>query len=203
MAAILGADKVVVTDYPDAELIENLDYNISACSLDHASNKVVAEGYLWGSTVKPLIAHLHSPKERFDTLLLADLLFNHSCHGGMISTILDSLARTPEARALVFFTPYRPWLLKKDLAFFALCGEKGLEARKVIKEVMEKVMFEDDRGDEMLRRTVFGFEVRWKDPATLRRNPDALEIFDALDHCSTLGNTSESEEAVIACNVSM
>ena len=166
MAATLGARTVVVTDYPDAELIDNIAQNIATCALlppQPATAAVVAEGYLWGSSAEKLTAHLPSARHGFDILLLADLLFNHSCHGALVSTIVDTLARTADARALVFFTPYRPWLLGKDMAFFDLCGEKGLVVDRVVEEVMEKVMFEKDRGDELLRRTVFGYEVRWKD----------------------------------------
>ena len=164
MAAILGAQKVVVTDYPDAELIDNLAQNIATCSLlPQPVTTVVAEGYLWGSSTKNVLAHLQLPHQGFDFLLLADLLFNHSCHDALVSTVVHALARTSDARALVFFTPYRPWLLEQDMAFFDLCRDKGLEVDKVVEEVMEKVMFENDRGDELLRRTVFGYEVRWND----------------------------------------
>lgn len=164
MAATLGARKVVVTDYPDAELIENLAHNITTCSLlpQPASTAVVAEGYLWGSSPTRVLAHLPSPNQGFDLLLLADLLFNHSCHDALVSTILHTLARTPDARALVFFTPYRPWLLEKDMAFFDVCRDRGLVVEKVVEEVMDRVMFEEDKGDELLRRTVFGYEVKWK-----------------------------------------
>ena len=48
------------------------------------------------------------------------------------------------------------------MAFLDLCSGEGLEVEKVVEEVMEKVMFEEDKGDEVLRRTVFGFEVRWR-----------------------------------------
>ncbi|KAF6221278.1 hypothetical protein HO133_002133 [Letharia lupina] len=164
VAAILGAQKVVVTDYPDAELIDNLAQNIATCSLlPQPATTVAAEGYLWGSSTESVLAHLPLSHQRFDVLLLADLLFNHSCHNALVSTIVHTLARTADARALVFFTPYRPWLLEKDMAFFDLCRDKGLEVDKVVEEVMEKVMFEKDEGDELLRRTVFGYEVRWKD----------------------------------------
>lgn len=39
VAAILGAQKVVVTDYPDRDLISNIEHNIASCPLipDHAS----------------------------------------------------------------------------------------------------------------------------------------------------------------------
>lgn len=165
MAGILGARKVVATDYPDAGLIENLAQNTTTCPLlpQPAGTVVVAEGYRWGSSPTKLLAHLPSPDQGFDLVLLADLLFNHSCHDALVSTILHTLARTAEARALVFFTPYRPWLLGKDMAFFDVCRDRGLVVEKVVEEVMEKIMFEEDKGDELLRRTVFGYQVRRKD----------------------------------------
>lgn len=164
MAAILGAQKVLVTDYPDVELIDNLTYNIKTCTLlPQPASTIAAEGYLWGSAVRPLLSHLPPPTRGFDTLISADLLFNHHCHGALVSTILETLSHTQDACALVFFTPYRPWLLEKDMAFFDLCREKGLSVHKVVEQIMEKVMFEEDKGDESLRRTVFGYELRWKD----------------------------------------
>lgn len=153
-----------MTDFPDADLVENLEQNIDSCPLlleKELSKNIAAEGYIWGADIQPLLKHLSNPVGRFDTLILADLLFNHHCHGSLVSTILLTLAHTDGARALVFFTPYRPWLLDKDLAFFRLCEEKGLVVKKVLEEVMKTAMFEDDRGDELLRRTVFGYEVRW------------------------------------------
>ena len=62
---------------------------------------------------------------------------------------------------MVFFTPYRPWLYEKDMAFFDLCREAGLKVEKVLEHVLPEAMFPEDEGDEVLRRTVFGFEVRW------------------------------------------
>lgn len=159
-----------MTDYPDAELIENLTQNIAACSPLFPGPKsgsiVSATGYLWGASPAPLLAHLCSPPEThpspgFDLLILADLLFNHSEHRALLFTLKGSLRRTPSSRALVFFTPYRPWLLEKDLGFLELCREEGMVVEKVGDWVREKVMFEQDRGDELLRRTVFGYVICW------------------------------------------
>ncbi|TIA49918.1 hypothetical protein D6C77_09411 [Aureobasidium pullulans] len=155
ISAHLSAKRVVVTDYPDAELIANLSYNIDACA---AKLPIVAKGYLWGADASTLIDEV-KPEEGFDVLILADLLFNHSEHGKLVQTVKNSLKK--DGTALVFFTPYRPWLLEKDLAFFDLAKENGLVVDKVLEKVMDKVMFEEDPGDELLRRTVFGYEVRW------------------------------------------
>ena len=161
----------MVTDYPDADLVENLEWNISTTGSSllpphqpAPAAVLQASGYLWGASPQKLLGHLPpSPQAGFDLLLLADLLFNHSCHEALVSTILQTLARTSQARALVFFTPYRPWLLGRDMAFFDVCRGQGLEVGQVVEEVMGEVMFEEDEGDELLRRTVFGYEVRWRD----------------------------------------
>jgi predicted nicotinamide N-methyase len=58
----------------------------------------------------------------------------------------DTLRRSPESCALVFFTPYRPWLLEKDLDFLRLAREGGFEVQKVLEKVMDNVLFENDRG---------------------------------------------------------
>lgn len=66
------------------------------------------------------------------------------------------LKKEKEARAFVFFTPYRPWLLEKDLAFFDLAREAGFVVEKMFEKVMEKVMFEEDPGVSFLPLSFFG-----------------------------------------------
>jgi len=165
VCGVLGAKKVVVTDYPDPDLVENLWKNIDACAIggdEGKERRIVAEGYCWGADPKPLLAHLpHSEVPGFDVLILADLLFNHSEHGKLVATIQATVAKNEDAKALVFFTPYRPWLYEKDMAFFDLVREAGFSVEKVLEEKLEKVMFEKDPGDEELRRTVFGYVVKW------------------------------------------
>ncbi|KAL9046055.1 MAG: hypothetical protein Q9214_001019 [Letrouitia sp. 1 TL-2023] len=164
-AALWGAKTVVMTDYAEPDLLSNMRHNISSTTpLLPPSAHIVAEGYIWGRDPTSLLAHLSLTKSSgngFDTLILADLLFNHSQHPALVSTVQGTLARNKDAVALVFFTPYRPWLLELDLRFFELAREAGLQVEKVVEERMERVMFEDDPGDEGLRRTVFGFELRW------------------------------------------
>ncbi|MCJ1281315.1 nicotinamide n-methyltransferase [Xylographa opegraphella] len=157
VCGILGARKVVITDYPDEELVENLQLNIDNCKpLKVSESEVIAEGYLWGA---PLSANMSSG---FDLLILADLLFNHSEHAKLLHTVGLTLRRLPAASALVFFTPYRPWLFDNDMAFFDLARQGGFVVEKVLEKAMENVMFTEDRGDELLRKTVYGFVLRWQ-----------------------------------------
>lgn len=142
----------MVTDYPDADLISNLEYNVqhSLPSPDTTGrSKIFAEGYLWGADPASLLCHLPpslSNPPGFDVLILADLLFNHSEHSKLVSTVQLTLSKSASARAYVFFTPYRPWLLEKDMAFFELAREAGFRVEKLFEEVLEKVMFEGDPG---------------------------------------------------------
>lgn len=171
LSAKLGSKKVVVTDYPDNSLIENLMWNIEHCQTAPKEDgewekeplqNIVAEGYLWGADPASLLAHLPEPEKKFDVLILADLLFNHSEHAKLISSIQQTLSKAEGSKALVFFTPYRPWLYENDMNFFKLAEGVGFNVEKVLEEKMENVMFEEDRGDEELRRTVFGYVVTWE-----------------------------------------
>jgi nicotinamide N-methyltransferase len=167
ICAEIGAKKVVVTDYPDPDLVKNLWANIDEyySPKGEEEKNIVAEGYCWGNDAEPLLAHVQSSESKipgFEVLILADLLFNHSEHGKLVATIEATLQKAEEAKALVFFTPYRPWLYERDMAFFDLARENGFLVEKVLEAKMAKVMFESDPGDEDLRRTVFGFVVRWK-----------------------------------------
>ncbi|EOA90415.1 uncharacterized protein SETTUDRAFT_175461 [Exserohilum turcica Et28A] len=160
VCALNGAAQTVVTDYPDAELIENLRYNIEHCELLPKPPKIVAEGYLWGASTEDLTKHLDGDNG-FDVLILADLLFNHSEHTKLIKTVELMMKKSPASRTYVFFSPYRPWLYEKDMAFFDLARDAEFTVTKMFEKVMDKVMFEEDPGDELLRRTVFAYEMTW------------------------------------------
>jgi nicotinamide N-methyltransferase len=146
ICAINGAKRVVVTDYPDVELIDNLRYNVDHCELLPTPQSITAEGYLWGAPITDIVKHLPETDETFDVLILADLLFNHSEHAKLIKTVQLTLKKSPASKAYVFFTPYRPWLLEKDLAFFDLARDAGFTVEKTFEKVMDKVMFEEDPG---------------------------------------------------------
>ncbi|KAA6407606.1 MAG: hypothetical protein FRX48_08444 [Lasallia pustulata] len=144
VCGILGARRVVVTDYPDADLVDNLAHNVAACaplfSGGHAPARVSVMGFLWGADPAALLDCLvgagdASPapasQAGFDLLILADLVFNYSEHGALLATLKATLRRGEAARALVFFTPHRPWLMERDLGFLERCRGEGLLVRGV------------------------------------------------------------------------
>ncbi|KAL1836935.1 hypothetical protein VTJ49DRAFT_4496 [Mycothermus thermophilus] len=175
VAAALGAKRVVVTDFPDPELIEVMWKNVKGCELipgvgkdgevDEERLNIVVEGYVWGSHPERVLQHLeeHDKQKGFDVLVLADLLFRHSEHGNMLKTVRTTLRRQRGSRAYVVFTSYRPWLQHKDLAFFDLAREQGFVVEKVLERKMERPLFEQDPGDEEVRKTVTGWTLRWPD----------------------------------------
>lgn len=168
VAAALGARRVVMTDFPDADILATMEKNISECRIippagtgRTKADVIVSKGFVWGFDPTPLLAELPASRPKFDVLILADLLFRHSEHGKLLDTIRDTMVQTKDAKAYVFFTSYRPWLAHKDMAFFDLARERGFAVDKVLERKMDRPLFEDDPGDEEVRKTCTGWVVRW------------------------------------------
>ncbi|KAK4229475.1 hypothetical protein QBC38DRAFT_110620 [Podospora fimiseda] len=163
ITASLGAKKVVVTDFPDPDLVSTMWKNIYSCHLLNQDElNIAADGYVWGANPKHLIDHLKPVGEdRFDVLILADLLFRHSEHGNMLKTVRETMKKSREAKAYVVFCSYRPWLRHKDLAFFELAKEQGFLVEQILEKKMERPLFENDPGDEEVLKTVTGWILRW------------------------------------------
>lgn len=171
VAAILGARKVVVTDFPDPDIIKIMQKNIDECDetvepKGHIADVVDAVGFVWGADPLPLLAHLNpaqpeESKERFDILILADLLFRHSEHGALIKTIRETMRKSRDSVAYVFFTSYRPWKKEADERFFDIAREQGFEVEQIAERRLDKPLFENDPGDLEVQKTVRGFAVKW------------------------------------------
>ncbi|CDO92866.1 unnamed protein product [Kluyveromyces dobzhanskii CBS 2104] len=168
VAALLGAKKVVSTDYPDADLISNIQYNVDhnvyggeelsknekASSEQVAKRKTVVEGYIWGNSYEPILKHLPEGQEKFDLIILSDLVFNHTEHKKLFKTTKDLLKE--DGKALVVFSPHRPWLLENDLAFFKDCYEFGLKS-ELIELTHWKPMFDEDEETVKIRSSVYAY----------------------------------------------
>lgn len=221
VSAVLGARRVVMTDYPDVDIVRTMWRNIDECGhllppakkkktttstssargedaangdedqktrptppqgrgannhddyddQDEDQDVICAKGFVWGADPTPLLSVLPSSPNnttitpptsppKFDVLILADLLFRHTEHGHLLDTVRDTMAPRG-GRAFVFFTSYRPWLRHKDLAFFDLARARGFVVDLVLETKMDRPMFEDDPGDEEVRKTCTGWVVRW------------------------------------------
>ncbi|KAN0078322.1 putative methyltransferase domain containing protein [Tylopilus felleus] len=173
VAALSGATKVVLTDYPDAALIENLAYNVQQNIPQEQRRRVITQGYVWGKPVDTLITALPQDNEtwrKFDLIILSDLIFNHSQHDALLSSC--ELCLTPRSDGcdhttsplkpppcvLVFYTHHRPHLADRDLEFFTLARQRGWNCEEIYTKKFPP-MFPDDPGDVEVRSTVHGWRM--------------------------------------------
>lgn len=134
----LGARTVVTTDYPDADLMSNLQKNVNVnCKTAIEENRIQSDGYIWGHDVQKLLSHVRTEQDSdqfYDVLLLSDLIFNHQAHPAMLETMdrcLPKSGKSATSQALVFFTHHRPHLADKDMAFFEQARQRGWTCEEV------------------------------------------------------------------------
>lgn len=175
VAAILGARRVIMTDFPDADLIQNMQKNIDECDstcqpAGSICKTISAVGFIWGGVPERLLsagmpASSSQEDGKFDVLVLADLMFRHAEHPALVKTIKETMKKTADSKAFVFFTSYRPWLKDVDMGFFDVARDAGLEVEQVLEKMLDKPLFENDPGDLDVQKTVKGFIVRWPSEA--------------------------------------
>ncbi|KAK4700729.1 EEF1A N-terminal glycine/lysine methyltransferase, partial [Phenoliferia sp. Uapishka_3] len=179
VAALEGAANVVISDFPDPALVKNLEANVegniralgategvakTVAAVRHSTTRIPrkdanqsyddSKGYTWGSPSTILFDSLPAG-ERFDVLLLSDLVFNHSQHAALLDTCLSVLSASsppnsttstlPSGRAtlnlppmdlsdptklstpiiLCFFSHHRPQFVEADLGLLAMAKSKG------------------------------------------------------------------------------
>jgi nicotinamide N-methyltransferase len=165
IAAVKGARTVVMTDYHDPDLVDNMRQNAdAAAALIPADSHLHVAGYKWGADTEEIMSFLPTKTTTlppssddntaaaagFDTLIMADVVYSHREHPNLIKTMQMTMKKSADAVALVIFTPYQPWLLPKTQMFFPLAEESGFTVTKVFEKVIDKVLFEDDPGVSLL-----------------------------------------------------
>jgi nicotinamide N-methyltransferase len=159
-----NARRVVVTDYPDQDLLENIRHNIHANTTPQEASSAVILGHLWGSSVEGLLEAIAPAKieaaqteaetrpTKFDVIIMSDLIFNHSQHNQLLKTCTSALA--DDGQVFVSYSHHRPHYADRDLKFFSLAESNyGLEVRRLFSKMMTP-MFEKDFGPEAVRATV-------------------------------------------------
>ncbi|CAN6671458.1 protein N-terminal and lysine N-methyltransferase EFM7 [Trichomonascus vanleenenianus] len=155
LVAALSASHVVVTDYPDLDLLENLNYN--AALLKEQTQKelpISVIGHIWGYDATELLttpSPTNGSTGKFDFIILSDLIFNHSQHDNMLKTCDACLAEG--GTILVVFTHHRPWLADKDLEMFERAEKFGFKSTK-LPDIKMDPMFAKDPGSVDVRSTV-------------------------------------------------
>lgn len=156
ICGINKCNRVVCTDYPDPDLISNIQHNFDHCQgLD--LSKTVVKGFIWGADAKPLMEDSEKEiqdEDKFDLVILSDLVFNHTEHLKLLKTCRDTVKKN--GKCLVVFSPHRPKLLENDLEFFKTCEDFQFKAEK-IDLVTWKPMFEEDDESIDIRARVYSF----------------------------------------------
>lgn len=161
VSALEGAEMTVCTDFPDASLVANLERNADANVPSEKRSRIAIEGYTWGSKVDSLLAHVSGPTPCFDTILAADLVFNHSQHLALLKTCETCLTGSASPTLLCFYSHHRPTpeLIAKDEGFVALAEARGWKAERVVRNAKAGPAFPEDGGDLSIRSTVHGFRL--------------------------------------------
>lgn len=118
LSAHLGAKYVVSTDYPDPNLVKNINRNIIE---NKVQDNCTALGYIWGNDTEEIVETLkektNGENSTFDVIILSDVIFNHSEHLKLLKTC-RTLITPGTGKVLVTFSPHRPKLYGKDMEFF-------------------------------------------------------------------------------------
>ncbi|EIW86224.1 hypothetical protein CONPUDRAFT_86246 [Coniophora puteana RWD-64-598 SS2] len=157
-----GAQKVVLTDYPDDALIRNIEHNISQNIPYSIRDNVTAQGYIWGQSATRLL------QLKYDVIILSDLIFNHSQHDALLKTCTYCLSSdeglggdsgsSVQPCVLVFYTHHRPHLAHRDMKFFEKARDQGWICEEIVTEKYPP-MFPEDPGEEDIRATVHGWRL--------------------------------------------
>ncbi|KAK9368662.1 putative methyltransferase-domain-containing protein [Lipomyces kononenkoae] len=166
IAAIHDAKRVVITDYPDADLIANIDYNVDKYARESGNEQTErsrfrVEGYIWGNDTEPLCELLPEGSDGYDLIILSDVIFNHSEHAKLLSTCWKCLSRSnSDSRVFVVFTPHRARLFHRDLQFFEDAKQLGFKVDKLFEEKW-RPMFVEEEETKAVRSMVYGYFLRF------------------------------------------
>ncbi|BGP25325.1 nicotinamide N-methyltransferase [Rhodotorula toruloides] len=102
IAARMGANRIVLSDYDDPLLITNLRDNIALAFPNSPAvrERIRAVGHSWGDpdSLKAILDANSPSSSPFPHILLADTIWNSSGHALLLSSLQHLLARTAPAR---------------------------------------------------------------------------------------------------------
>ncbi|KAJ1550692.1 nicotinamide n-methyltransferase, partial [Cladochytrium tenue] len=114
-------------------------------------------GYQWGNDPVDLLAALPDASRKFDVVILADLIFNHTEHAHLLQACRAAV-QPASGVVLVYFSHHVVKWADRDLAFFRLAEDAGFRCEKT-EQVRASAMFPDDVGDLEVRETVHCYKL--------------------------------------------
>lgn len=137
VAAKLGAERVVSTDYPSKSVIRNLRRN---CQRNGVENVVQVGEYIWGEDVAPVIAA--NEGDYFDVALATECLWRHESHASLVSSVLGLLK--PGGIFLMTYSHHVPGFEEQDDEFLVIAEANGLTKDSVV-EIEAPHMWSDEK----------------------------------------------------------
>ncbi|KAG7892702.1 hypothetical protein KL925_000876 [Ogataea polymorpha] len=124
LCSINGARKVVATDYPDPDLLENIQINVDSLVDKELTSRIIVQGFIWGNDTEEIKATLESTA---DLIIMSDLVFNHSEHHKLLKSAKELITPLRDisqprsgGKCLVVWSPHRPkpQMVENDFKFF-------------------------------------------------------------------------------------
>lgn len=143
-----GAASVVITDYPSAPLLVNIESNVAASGgFGECVGAVVP--HKWGEDCSPVLGRLMNPETKFDLVIASECLWMHDQHMSLLSTIHQLLRQG--GLALVSFAHHVPGCEDRDLNFFSLARDVfGFQTTKVSTTIVPAMWSESKKVEEYL-----------------------------------------------------
>jgi len=158
-----GAGQVVISDYPNKELLASLNANVENNILKELRGRVSVHGHEWGQ-IEDAFSAAHA--SQFSRILSADCLWMTGEYLNLVQSMLHFLAHGNHARVWVTagFHTGRPTIAH----FFTLAASAGLEAAKI----WERDVYGNVRPWSETREEDITARKKWLVVAILRRRND-------------------------------
>eukprot|EP00760_Papus_ankaliazontas_P009159 PhM_4_TR13976/c0_g1_i2/m.36114 len=189
---LAGAKRVVITDYADEVLLDAIRRNISENFGDDA-NKPLVLPLTWGTHSHMKAALEANGGERYDIVILSDVVFNHVCHDQLATTVLECLK--PTGVGICTFTHHRPHKQKEDMNFILSVLPRHQLVPTEIHTKRYEAMFENDPGDVEIRSTVHYYQVHH-----VQKNGEPLPdcAVDGIDNVDVIVQGTDIETCLVA-----
>jgi len=124
-----GAQLVMVTDFPDQHMLDNIRWNLKHNVGPETGKDKVVQGHLWGDDPTKLLQHTKG--NGFDVIIMSDLLYELD-HEELLSTCQQCLREN--GQVYVSFQLHDASQARRNLAFFdmASCPPYHFKHRQVL-----------------------------------------------------------------------
>mmetsp|Transcript_18270 Transcript_18270/g.33789 ORF Transcript_18270/g.33789 Transcript_18270/m.33789 type:complete len:313 (-) Transcript_18270:981-1919(-) len=100
VARRLGAKHVIISDYPDQAIIDNIECNVKENFMEGVDSPATVKGFAWGTSIDTLLDALE-PAQNPDLIVMADTLWLEDQHENLLTTCRDLFERCGSALRIV------------------------------------------------------------------------------------------------------